>query len=208
MHVSESTEESDMFLNRSGPLYEWLKPQRDMSDCNGRSPVKVLDDLGALSERFIAVHGNCLSDDDIARLAARDCSVVHCPRSHDYFRHPAFPLEKLIQGGVNVCLGTDSLASVRGTNRPEIALNLFAEMRQLKKVNPDLSAESILRMATVNGAKALSRAGLHGDLSAGSTADLISIRAGSSLDDPYTCIVENRNPVTNVWISGRSEHGA
>ena len=93
MHVSESSEEADMFEGQRGRLFDWLKNQRDMSDCNGRTPVQLLRDLGALSSRFIAVHGNCLDADDIQLLNAHACSVVHCPRSHDYFQHPPFPLE-------------------------------------------------------------------------------------------------------------------
>ncbi len=116
-HVAESDEESEMFENRRGPLFNWLKTQRDISDC-GISPVQQLERLGVLSEKFLAVHANYISESDAALLGQRKCSVVHCPRSHEYFRHKKFPYELLHRAGVNICLGTDSLASVRSARVP------------------------------------------------------------------------------------------
>ncbi len=202
-HVSESTEELDMFLRQSGPLHDWLQPQRDMSDCAGESPVTRLNRLGALSENFIAVHANCLDEADLELLADHGCSVVHCPRSHDYFQHPAFPLEQLRQRGINLCLGTDSLASVRGTNRPNIELNLFKEMQSLAKTNPGVSAEFILRMATVNGARAINQTGEIGEITVGATADLVAIPRRFDVTDPYRTIIEHQGPVTFSMIDGR-----
>lgn len=205
-HVSESTEEMEMFIHQRGPMHDWLRTQRDMSDCDGRSPVEILDQLGALSDRFIAVHGNCLSHGDIDRLARHRCSVAHCPRSHDYFRHPKFPLEQLRQAGVNVCLGTDSLASVRGTNRSTVELNLFKEMRALAKSHPELPAEQIVQFATSNGARALRRTGELGELTPGAMADLIAIPAAGDCADPCQMIVDNCHPVSCVLINGRAVH--
>ena len=85
-------------------------------------------------------------------LAKRNVHVVHCPRCHSYFRHDPFPLRRLARAGVNVCLGTDSLASVYKPRRQSVELNLFEEMRALAKNEPSLSARKIVRMATLNGA--------------------------------------------------------
>ena len=191
-----------MFVNQRGPMYDWLQTQRDMSDCRNLSPVAMLRELGALSDRFIAVHGNSLTDEDIGLLAEHTCSVVHCPRSHDYFRHPPFPLEKLQNAGVNVCLGTDSLASVRGTNRSTIELNMFTEMQVLAKANPDISAEEIVRMVTINGAKALRRETELGHVSPGMFADMVAIPAPEDCNDVFTCIVENTAPASAVFVNG------
>ena len=82
-----------------------------------------------------------------SRAATPRCSanirvhVVHCPRSHDYFRHPPFLRERLANAGVNLCLGTDSLATTRKTGKQKPELNMFEEMRALaasdKTISPD-----------------------------------------------------------------------
>jgi len=203
IHVSESIEEMDMFLRRRGPMHDWLQTQRDMADCTGASPVRMLDRLGALSKNFLAVHANCVDDTDVELLANSGSSVVHCPRSHAYFQHPTFPLGRIQQSGINLCLGTDSLASVRGTNRPNIELNLFKEMQLLAKTNPEISPEFILRMATVNGALALGRAGELGEINPGAVADLIAIPHGSESADLYRGIIDHQDPVTFSMIGGR-----
>jgi cytosine/adenosine deaminase-related metal-dependent hydrolase len=112
-HVAESSEEWEMFVSRSGPLFDWLKHQRDMSDCRGATPVHHLDACGMLGENLLAIHANYLSADDVQRLARSGTSVVHCPRSHEYFQHQRFPWEELHCSGINLCLGTDSLATAR-----------------------------------------------------------------------------------------------
>jgi cytosine/adenosine deaminase-related metal-dependent hydrolase len=78
--------------------------------------------------------------------------VVHCPRCHFYFHHDPFPLRRLAEAGVNLCLGTDSLASVYKTRRQNVELSLFEKMRALARNEPSLSARKIVRMATLNGA--------------------------------------------------------
>ena len=126
-HLAESASEHEMFAGRRGPMFDWLKPQRDMSDCQGRSPVQQARRCGLLGENFLAVHANYLDDADVAALAQSGSSVVHCPQSHAYFGHAPFPFHKLREAGVNVCLGTDSLASVLATSRAKPELNMFAE---------------------------------------------------------------------------------
>ena len=149
-HVSESIEEMDMFLRQCGPMHDWLEDQRDMSDCRGESPVQILHRLGrAFGQLRCCFMPIFLLERTWSYWRDRGCSVVHCPRSHDYFRHPTFQLEQLQQARINICLGTDSLASVRGTNRPGIELSMFKEMQALANAKPNISAEFILRLATM-----------------------------------------------------------
>lgn len=202
-HVSESIEEMDMFLHQRGPMFDWLQTQREMSDCTGVSPVQILNRLGALSENFIAVHGNCLDANDIGLLASHGCSVVHCPRSHNYFDHPTFQLEHIQQAGINLCLGTDSLASVRGTNRSNITLSMFTEMQTLSKAMPGVSPEFILRMATVNGARAINSSDKLGEIRSGAIADLIAIPFKGHEIDPFQAVVSHEGPVSMTIIGGK-----
>ena len=74
--------------------------------------------------------------------------VVHSPRSHQYFGHSRFAFTQLYRLGLNISLGTDSLASNE-------SLNLFAEMRAFQRSEPERSPEKIFEMITLNPASAL-----------------------------------------------------
>ncbi|MEY2544328.1 MAG: aminodeoxyfutalosine deaminase, partial [Verrucomicrobiota bacterium] len=152
-HLAESREEMSMFRDARGPLYEFLKEiGRDMSDCGQNTPIEQF--VGCLGEAslpdWLLVHLNELTEGDFDLLArsTRKVSIVHCPRSHEYFGHSPFQFHKLRELGFNICLGTDSLAS-------NDDLSLFAEMRAFQKEFPDVSWEEILTMVTVNSARAL-----------------------------------------------------
>ena len=108
-------------------------------------------------------------------LAKRGVHVVHCPRSHSYFQHAHSPSAGWPRAGVNLCLGTDSLASVYKARRQTVELSMFEEMRAVAKAQPWLSAKSIVRLATLNGARALGLQGRVGELSANAFADLIAL---------------------------------
>src|SRR5438477_2720979 len=146
-HVAESQEEFDMFVHRRGPLYSWLQSQRDMSDCGQVSPVQHLERCGYLSENMLAAHANYMGSDDIALLARRKVSIVHCPRSHAYFGHRAFPFSEAAAAGINLCLGTDSLVTVFKPGKELPQLNLFAEMQVLAANNPTVAPAAIVRVA-------------------------------------------------------------
>ena len=201
-HVAESAEEFDMFLHRRGPLFDWLKNQRDMSDCGMISPVGHLEKQGLLGKKFLAVHVNYLGEDDANLLGERGASVVHCPRSHAYFRHQRFPLEELIRARVNVCLGTDSLASMTKIRRQPPELNLFSEMQTLATSRPALSPKIILRMATVNAAKALGSEERLGEISPGAQADLIVIPVAARAKSIQEAVVNHSGAVAGSMIAG------
>lgn len=170
MHLAESADEQSMFRDGDGPLHQRLSVAgREMTDCDGRSPVAHAAKHRALNDRLLAVHGNYLDDNDIEILANNRVSMVHCPRSHAYFGHTAFRHWALRKAGVNVCLGTDSLATIKEANAD---LDLFAEMRAFKESNLTVATEAIVRMATIDGARALGWEGLVGELSEGAFADL------------------------------------
>src|SRR5207247_1189671 len=128
------------------------------------SPVEHLESCGYLSDTLLAVHVNYLGRDDAAILGRRNVSVVHCPRSHDYFGHSPFPYSELSGAGINICLGTDSLASTIKSRHETPALNLFAEMQSLARRRPELSPDLVLRTATIAGARALGWKGALGEL--------------------------------------------
>jgi cytosine/adenosine deaminase-related metal-dependent hydrolase len=201
-HVAESEEEFEMFMYRNGPLFDWLKAQRDMTDCGHGSPVSFLEKAGYLKRNLLAAHVNYLWRDDARILARRHVSVVHCPRSHDYFRHLRFSLSELHAAGVNICLGTDSLVSTRKISGRPVELNMFAEMQALAVAHPEIAPATILKMATLNAARALGRKGQFGEITRHAAADLIVLPFEAEFARVYEGVVHYPGDVLASMIGG------
>ena len=203
-HVAESGLEHDMFMHRRGEMFRWLqRNERDMSDCGNVSPVQHLHRNGALGPQTMAIHVNHLGKGDSALLAETGTHVVHCPRSHSYFRHRTFPFRALGNAGVNICLGTDSLASTVQSHGTPAQLSVFAEMREFARRHPKTGPASILRMATLNGARALGREGRLGELTAGAEADLVAIPFNGATRAAPRNAVNFEGSVSASMIHGR-----
>jgi cytosine/adenosine deaminase-related metal-dependent hydrolase len=206
-HLAESREEMEMFHDASGPLYEFMKAiGRSMDDCGNETPLQLF--LGAPSPRragcdrvlpqWIIAHLNELTESDFEMLenAKGQFHVVHCPRSHDYFKHSQFPFERLHSLAFNICLGTDSLASNE-------SLSLFAEMRAFQRSERGISPDEILKMVTVNPAMALHREKMIGRMRPGFCADLIAIPCGRG-PNLFEEIVGFEGQVDWVMVNGKT----
>lgn len=202
-HVAESEEEFQMFMYGAGAMHDWLKKQKDTSSCGNGSPVKHLHRCGYLGDDLLAVHVNYLDRGDADLLANHGVSVAHCPRSHAYFQHLRFPRRELADAGVNICLGTDSLASVRKSAGATPVLSMFAEMRTLARTHTDLSPFHILAMATTHGARALGRNGELGELCPGARADMIALPFTGHFMDAMEAVVQHDGDVKTSMIDGR-----
>lgn len=200
-HVAESEAEWDMFMARRGPLFDWLKTQRDMEDCGGISPVAHLERHGLFQTRFIAVHANHLDSRDIKSLSSELVSVVHCPRSHAYFKHAPFAFQNLRRSGANICLGSDSLASVIPKSAP-VELNMFEEMRAFAASNPEVDPVEILAMATAHGAKALGLSAACGSLAAGLSADMVAVPFQGNINQATAAVLQHSSTVSFSMIEG------
>ncbi len=214
-HLAESLEETEMFRDASGPLYEFLKSiGRPMNDCGSKTPLARFLDLigrGGSPNRpraievnrpylpWIVAHLNELIESDFDSLERSETRfhVVHSPRSHDYFKHSPFPFEKLRALGFNICLGTDSLASNEN-------LSLFAEMRAFQKEFPSVPPEEVLQMVTVNPARALRQENALGRIQRGCRADLISIPC-SGTDDVFAEIIAFEEAVDWILLNGKEK---
>jgi len=207
-HLAESREEMEMFRDGSGPLYEFMKSiGRPMEDCGDETPLERLFDAppstslatgsGRALQNWIVAHLNELaeSDFDLLETAKRRFHVVHSPRSHGYFAHSRFPFEKLRALGLNICLGTDSLASNEN-------LSLFAEMRAFQRSEPGISPAKILEMVTVNSALALHQENALGRIQPGLQADLVAI-ACSGGGNLFEEIVAFDGPIDWMMVNGR-----
>jgi aminodeoxyfutalosine deaminase len=204
VHVAESEQEFEMFAHARGEMFDWLKRNgRDMSDCGRGTPLQHLERTGLAGENLLAIHANYLDDADIELLTERGISIVHCPRSHDYFRHRKFPLEKLLRADVSVCLGTDSLATVAKSEKQELELNMFHEMQLFARTYPEVPPEMILEMATANGARALGLTGKVGELSSYASADIIAIPFAGKTLDAAQAVVNFSGRIRASMIGGR-----
>ena len=145
---------------------------------------------------------NYMDTSDAAMFAETGASMVHCPRSHSYFNHSEFPLAAAKKNKIPICLGTDSLATVRVSKSTVTKLCLFAEMREFMRKYPDIAPREVLEMTTTTPAQALGLQGLAGTLSKGAFADLVVIRAKDPASDPYTTVVLNEDPHRAVMIDG------
>ncbi len=199
-HVAESQEEDDMFRRGTGPMYDYFaRAGRDMRDCKRVGVVQLLAEWGVLGANCLAVHANCLTPQDVKLVQKTGAHIVHCPKSHRYFNRGVPMLSALWEENVNICLGTDSLAS-------NDTLNMFAEMQTLSHVYPRLPPDQILNMATLNGARALNLIGKLGQLTPGAWADLIAVPAGN-VADPVEAVVYAESPVAFAMINGKVVHG-
>jgi cytosine/adenosine deaminase-related metal-dependent hydrolase len=176
-HLAESREEMQMFRDASGPAFDFLESiGRPMSDCGSETPLSLFERRRTVDGRWIVAHLNELNCGDFALLEkAEPFHIVHCPRSHTFFGHASFALQRLHSLGFNICLGTDSLAS-------NSDLSMFAEMRELLRKDPAVSPRAVLEMATANGATALGQSGVLGCLRDGARADVIAVPASPGRD--------------------------
>jgi len=202
-HVAESAEEFEMFTAGRGPLHDWLGKWRGNADGGGGSPVEHLNRTGLLGANLLVAHANCLTRQDLLLLRRARVSVVHCPRSHEFFQHPAFPFSRLAAAGINLCLGTDSLATIKSSGQHLPELDLLAEMRAFAEKHPRVSAATLLRWVTVNAARALGLAGQIGVLAPGAFADLIALPCPETCTDAAEVVLQHRGPVYASLIHGQ-----
>jgi len=184
IHLAETDDEAAMLMDGSGPFPDLLRSRGGFDDGwrpPGQSPVEYLDRLGALTSSTLAVHCIHLGQQDLSRLQARGVTVVTYPRSNLRLGVGKTPVPKLLSSGVPVALGTDSLASVSD-------LDLFSEMAALRREHPGLSPAAVLRIATLNGARALRLEKTLGTLEKGKLAALVSVPLADPGDDPLETV--------------------
>jgi cytosine/adenosine deaminase-related metal-dependent hydrolase len=173
VHLAESEAESELMGAASGPFAEaWKLRGIPLPALPGRTPVEWLEAHGVLGERTLAIHVVRADAGDIARLRQSRTSVAHCPLSNRRHAHGDAPLGALLEAGLRVGVGTDSVASVG-------RLDLLAEARTARAL-AGLSAEAALALATREGARALGLQDEVGTLRAGLWGDLAVVRIAST----------------------------
>lgn len=191
IHLSESTFEVE-----------------NMKKEQGMSPIAYADSLGLLDQPVIIAHCVKVDDEDIRLLAKPTVSVVTNPASNMKLGNGFAPIPKMLEAGVNVCIGTDGAASNN-------ALNLFREMGLVTLIHKgamgdaeSVSAVQALKMATENAAKALGRADSLGRIAKGYQADLAILDLNAPQMMPRNNIVSsltysaNGSEVETVIVRG------
>lgn len=192
-----------MFEHQRGAMFQWLKNQRENSDLGSVSPFGWVQATGALSDRALLAHVNCITEGEAQQLAASRASVVHCPRSHAYFSHPEFPAERLRAAGVNLCLGTDSLASHPSTKKAPASLDMLGEMRAFSRCHASFTPQEIIEMATTRAAAALRLGHETGRIASGLSADLTAIPYSGSVENAAEAILQHIGPVDALMAFGQ-----
>jgi cytosine/adenosine deaminase-related metal-dependent hydrolase len=200
MHLAESPEEIELLRDGRGPFRELLESRGVWDPTARRLGARPLDELQRLSRahRALVVHGNYLDGEEIDFLGQqrRQMAVVYCPRTHAWFAHSRYPLEKLLAAGAIVALGTDSRAS-----SPD--LSLLAEMRQVAREFPALSRAAILELGTLGGARALGRESEIGTIEPGKLANLTVVALPDDAGaDPQALLLDGTGEVVATWIRG------
>ncbi|OCT13372.1 amidohydrolase [Paenibacillus pectinilyticus] len=198
VHVAETSEQIETTMARYG-----------------MRNLELLNEVGLLGENTQVVHGVWLDDGELSLIKEKQASVIHCPVSNMYLASGVARVPEMLRMGINVALGTDG----PGSNNCQDNLEVLKFTACLHKVN-ELDATllppmDVLRMATVNGAKAVGRSHDLGTLEPGKKADIVTVdmmkahispvhRASSAL--VYNA---NGNDVDLVMVDGQVvvEHG-
>jgi 5-methylthioadenosine/S-adenosylhomocysteine deaminase len=176
---------------------------RDGIDCAG-----YLDRLGLLAPDVVVAHCTYLSPDEADRVGGRGTAVAHCPSSNAKLEARSAPIARMRAAGATVGLGTDAASCNNG-------MDLFAEMKiagLLNKLSVDdpsaFSALELLRMATIDGARALGLGELVGSIEVGKRADLVAVGTSAPhlqpwhADAPNLVYAARGSDVTSVWVDG------
>jgi cytosine/adenosine deaminase-related metal-dependent hydrolase len=197
VHAAESEAESLLVREGAGPFADALRDRGIATPHRARSTVALLDATGILARQPLLIHCVRADDEDVRIIAGTGSSVAHCPVANARLGHGAAPVVALIEAGVSVGLGTDSVAS---NNR----IDVLEEARTAQLIHrarlgsaTALPADALLRLATLDGARALRIDGRVGCLEAGRDADLCAV----SLNAPHVRPVID--PVATLIHSAR-----
>jgi 5-methylthioadenosine/S-adenosylhomocysteine deaminase len=157
----------------------------------GKRPVEYLDDLGVLDDNCLLAHVIWVTDGEIDRIARSGANVTHQPICNQYLASGVAPVPKMLEKGVDIGMGIDD-----GGHTNQDYCSLMKHGSLLHKVDQydatAISAEKILEMATIGGAKAIGKADTIGSLEPGKQANIILF------DQNKLNLTPRLRPVTNL----------
>lgn len=214
IHLAGSRDEYDFVKYGSSPLGQDFRTQSGWAEQpwmpTGVSPVRYVYQWGLFDlPNVMAVHCVHVDDEDIDVLARNDVAIAHCPRCNAKLGMGIAPLSAFVAHGLRVGLGTDSPAS-------NSTVDMFDEMRVGILIQRGMhgeagfySAETFIRMATLDGARALKLDHLVGSLTVGKRADIIAVDLSHSwqvpTQNPSSALVHtsNQEDVVMTMVNGR-----
>jgi 5-methylthioadenosine/S-adenosylhomocysteine deaminase len=190
-------------------VHETAGEVADALSTSGNRPLRRLRDLGLLSPLTQCVHMTQVDDQDLQDLQHSGASVIHCPESNLKLASGLCPVQRLMDAGIPVGLGSDGAASNND-------LDMFGELTTAALLGKlaagdasALSAHTALELATLGSAKALGLDGLIGSLEPGKSADVIAVNLADLTTLPLYdlashLVYNNRSSwVSHVWVAGR-----
>jgi cytosine/adenosine deaminase-related metal-dependent hydrolase len=186
-HLAETPEEIEFAIAGTGDFKDLLNEVGVWNDsCTpaGEHPIDLVLDAVGDDRPFTAAHVNYVDDSHLERLARSKATVAFCPTASEYFGHPragylAHRYREMVERGINVALGTDSVICQEQPGR----LSILDEMRRLFARDGTAERE-LLRMGTVNGASALGFDRNLVTLRPGRKAGIIAVDVATTVDGP------------------------
>ena len=139
----------------------------------GKDIVDLLEEIGFLTDKMLAVHCVNLTENDIRRFAEYGVSISHNPAPNLYLGSGIPPIPESLKAGVNVALGTDGAASNNSTDMLETMKLAALIQKGFHRDASVITADQVIRMAACGGAKAIGMGNLIGTLEPGKKADMI-----------------------------------
>jgi len=206
-HLAETRDEVAFVKQLTGPHLDYLKSLGKWDDAfaahygQGLSPVAWMRpylEAAAKDGGWLVAHCNYVGDDDIKILADTNTSVAYCPIASEYFGHQDHRYREMLDAGINVCLGTDSIVGT-DPDDPE-PLGLFSAMRRLYQ-RDQADPQTLLAMATVNGARALRLDAPFATLKPGAPARFACLPIAAESDvDPLIQVLTGQDPVEAISL--------
>ncbi|MEO5568601.1 MAG: amidohydrolase family protein, partial [Gemmatimonadaceae bacterium] len=181
IHIAESEVETRLIVEGSGPFADGLRARDIAVGARASSPVQLLEHLGVLAQRPLLIHCIRVDAGDLDMIAARKAPVVHCPISNAKLGHGIAPLLEMLSAGIDVGLGSDSMASNNSMNMLGEGRAALLLQRARVQTHEALSAADILALATIGGANALGLADEIGSLEVGKSADLAAFEIAAAV---------------------------
>lgn len=193
-HLAETAEENEFVQDATGPFASLLQRLGKWDDTIRGHGVSAVGRLRRwLEDRpWVVAHGNYVDDADLDLLSRCPVSIAYCPVASEYFGHRDHRYRDMLEAGINVCLGTDSIVC----QRPDAAqpLGIVDQMRRLHELD-GTDPWRLLAMATTNGAKALGLEEGCGTLRRGAPARLVALQFDArDATDPLTQVLRNNHP--------------
>lgn len=185
LHAAESQAETDLMLFGRGPFAESLARRGIQWRAPGIPSIQYLARLGFLAARPLLAHCVRVDDADIDAIAAFGARVAHCPKSNAKLGHGRAPLISFLQRGICVGLGTDSVASNNTCDLlEECRFAALVARFDLPEKGMVVTAEQMLRAATLDGARALGIEDRTGSLEVGKEADFTAVALDGAHQSP------------------------